>query len=193
MLPAERKEFPWVTASVAPSALGLFSRPKAWRQGVGLEAYEENPVMRWGTLHEEDALYEYECATGLIPSNTLENQRFFIHPRYAWLGATPDGLIGDQALVEFKCPMNQYDAPKPHHLVQTQVQLAVTGRLTCDLATWTPESFRIWRIARSHEFFESIKGYLYAFYRALRELNEPPRFRRKPNLDYGLIAVEEVK
>ena len=196
-LPEGRKDFQWVTASIAPAAVGLFSRPKAWRnhRRIGLEEWKDNPAAAFGREHEEDAVFAYECATGVVPDDTLGRQKFYIHPRYSWLGATPDGLIGDVGLLEVKCPVHMYDEVPGHYHVQMQVQLAVLGRMACDFVAWKPDETRIWRTTRSTEFFDSLVPYLYAFYRMLRDFREPPAFKpgTKPKLNYDLIATERLK
>jgi len=60
---------------------------------------------------------------------------FIEHPRIPMAGASPDGLIGDDAVLELKCPEanNMYEALihaplDKKYLYQAQWQLACTGR-----------------------------------------------------------------
>ena len=183
-----------MTSSVAPAAVGIYSRPQAWRQNglVALEEFKMNPAVAWGLEHEKDALWEYECLTGNIPTETLDNQRFYVHQEYPWLGATPDGKIGSDGSLELKCPMSLPDEPTAAWLVQTNVQMEVCRRVFCDIVAWSEQETRVWRVCRSFEFFRQIRPYLMAFYRSIRDLQAPPRFKRKPKLDYSVIAWERV-
>lgn len=58
------------------------------------------PVMQWGIEHEEDALREYE----FIYDTTVTRCGFIQHPTIKMAGASPDGFVGDDGLVEVKCP-----------------------------------------------------------------------------------------
>ena len=60
-------------------------------------------------------------------------------------GASPDGLVGDDGLLEFKCPMAgkhltylfRDEVPKDY-VLQVQGQLWVTGRKWCDFVSYCP-------------------------------------------------------
>jgi hypothetical protein len=55
-----------------------------------------------------------------------------VHPQFAWLGASPDGLVGQTGLLEIKCPkVLPEDVPEAHKC-QCRVQLACTDRHWCD-------------------------------------------------------------
>jgi hypothetical protein len=62
-------------------------------------------------------------------------------------GASPDGLVGEDGLVEIKCPNTTThietllgEPPPLKHLAQAQWQMAVTGRLWCDLVSYDPRA-----------------------------------------------------
>ncbi len=61
------------------------------------------PAMQWGIEHEENALREYE----FIYDTTVTRCGFIQHPTIKMAGASPDGFIGDDGLVEVKCPRKQ--------------------------------------------------------------------------------------
>lgn len=70
---------------------------------------------------------------------------FFNHPTIAMAGASPDGLVGDDGLVEIKCPNTATHiatlrgAPiADKYVKQMQFQLACTGRRWCDYVSFDP-------------------------------------------------------
>ena len=67
--------------------------------GTAAESYS-NAAMQWGTDTEPYARMAYEAATG----NLVLETGFVLHPEIGFSGASPDGLIGNDGLVEIKCP-----------------------------------------------------------------------------------------
>lgn len=71
---------------------------------------------------------------------------FIPHPQIANAGASPDGLIGDDGLVEIKCPalhthiktLLKPDKVAGEYMWQMQFQLACTGRQWCDYVSYNP-------------------------------------------------------
>ena len=57
-------------------------------------------AMQWGTDTEPQARMAYEIMTGA----TVIETGFVLHPEIAGFGASPDGLIGNDGLIEIKCP-----------------------------------------------------------------------------------------
>jgi len=100
-----------------------------------------NAAMQWGIEHEGEARTAYEfirdadvAAVGFVP-----------HPTIPMSGASPDGLVGDDGLVEIKCPntathidtlLNPEVDSK--YVLQMQWQMACTGRKWCDFASFDP-------------------------------------------------------
>ncbi len=101
----------------------------------------QNAAMQWGTETEPEARMAYEAERGVI----VEEVGFIKHPTIAWCGASPDGLVGDDGLVEIKCPestthlewMDGGKAPA-EHVPQIQGQMWVTGRQWCDFVSYDP-------------------------------------------------------
>ncbi len=65
---------------------------------------------------------------------------------HEWVGISPDGLIGDDGLLEIKCPMGKthlkyLDAGKlpAEYRYQVQGQLFVTGRKYCDFMSYVDD------------------------------------------------------
>ena len=98
-------------------------------------------AMQWGVDCEPMARSAYETATGLIVTEV----GFGDHPTIAMTGASPDGLVGDDGLIEIKCP-----DPKTHietltskqvpekYIPQMQWQMACTGRAWVDFVSFDP-------------------------------------------------------
>lgn len=57
--------------------------------------------MKWGTEQEPAARAAYEFFT----NETIVPVGMIVHPRISGAHASPDGLVGEHGLVEFKCPL----------------------------------------------------------------------------------------
>ena len=57
-------------------------------------------AMQWGMEKEAEAKAAYEAETG----DFVAEAGFFDHPTIDLFGATPDGLLGRDGLIETKCP-----------------------------------------------------------------------------------------
>lgn len=100
-----------------------------------------NSAMQWGTDKEPEARIAYEFERGV----TVAQVGFVNHPRIDMTGASPDGLIGDDGLVEIKCPNTAthletlLGAPiAAKYVTQMQWQMACTERRYCDFASFDP-------------------------------------------------------
>lgn len=96
--------------------------------------------MQWGIDHEDEAIAAYEFHTGL----TTEKITFVRHPKLE-SGASPDVLVGNDGLAEFKCPNSAthietlLGAEIPEkYILQMQWQMACTGRKWCDFGSYDP-------------------------------------------------------
>jgi putative phage-type endonuclease len=108
--------------------------------GVPAESYV-NGAMIWGTEKEPEARFAYS-----FHANAEVVQVGFVpHPQIAMSGASPDGLIGDDGLVELKCPntathidtlLGQKVPEK--YVTQMQWQMACTERAYCDFVSYDP-------------------------------------------------------
>ena len=100
-----------------------------------------NAAMKHGTETEPEARTAYEFQADV----DLEQCGFIDHPTIPMTGASPDGLVGDDGLVEIKCPNTSTHidtllggAVPAKHLTQIQWQLACTGRRWCDFVSYDP-------------------------------------------------------
>lgn len=98
-------------------------------------------AMQWGTDTEPQPRIAYEAWTDCPVVET----GFVPHPRLEMSGASPDGLIGNDGLVEIKCPNTATHIDtlmgKPisgKYLTQIQWQLACTNREWCDWVSYDP-------------------------------------------------------
>lgn len=100
-----------------------------------------NAAMEWGVEQEPYARMAYEVANNVLVDKT----GFWHHPEIAFLGVSPDGLVGDDGLVEIKCPNTTThldyvldDKVPAKYFKQIQCQLWVTGRQWCDFVSFDP-------------------------------------------------------
>jgi len=176
-----------LTGSNVGAALGLspFKTPEALirqmvREHHGAESeFIGNVAAGYGTLHEPLALMDYLGKTG----NLVEEVGFVVHPHFDWLGASPDGLIDDDGLVEVKCPfgLRNDETPKfktardqPHYYAQMQLELACTGRQWCDFYQWNKHADSVERVHVDAQWLDENIPKLREFYeRYLSELDNP--------------------
>jgi putative phage-type endonuclease len=101
----------------------------------------QNAAMAWGTEQEPAARGAYEARTGLLVQET----GFVPHPTISGAGASPDGLVGDDGLVEIKCPNTATHidtllggSAALKYRDQMMMQMACTGRQWCDFVSYDP-------------------------------------------------------
>jgi len=111
----------------------------AERETQVVEEMYVNADMQRGTEMEPIARAAYEAHTG----NFVTQTGFWLHPTIKWLGASPDGLVGDDGLLEIKCPRTsthlQYrkaNKPPTKYTRQMMVQLMCTGRKWVDFVSF---------------------------------------------------------
>jgi putative phage-type endonuclease len=138
--------------------------------GTPADSYS-NSAMQWGTDKEPEARAAYEF---FLDADVAE-VGFVDHPRIANSGASPDGLVADDGLVEIKCPNTAthletlLDQKIPSKYVpQMQWQMACTGRAWCDFVSYDPrlpESMRLWvgRVKRDDEAIAEMETHVMAF------------------------------
>lgn len=99
------------------------------------------PAMEWGLLYEDPAKAAYEARSGEF----IAKCGFYDHPEIDMFGATPDGLVGSDGLVEIKCPTTvthldwimERGVPEQHK-PQMLAQLACTRRKWVDFVSYDP-------------------------------------------------------
>lgn len=128
-------------------------------------------AMDHGTEQEPQAriAYEFLRDVEVVEVGSID------HPTIPMFSASPDGLIGDDGLIEIKCPNSAthirtlLGSPIDRkYLLQMQVQMACTGRLYCDFVSFDPRmpaemGMHIERIARDPLLIVDIETEVSAF------------------------------
>lgn len=144
--------------------------------GVPADRYT-NAAMQWGidTEPEARAAYQFDIGALVAPAG------FIPHPTIPMSGASPDGLVGTDGLVEIKAPLTAThietllgQAVPAKYVTQMQWQMACTGRQWCDFVSYDPrmpEEMRLWvrRVPRDIAMIRELEGHITAF---LAELDE---------------------
>ena len=112
---------------------------------------------------------------------TVNEVGFVPHPTIENAGASPDGLVNDNGLIEIKCPNTwthlefmQSLKPKREYILQMQWQMICTGRKWCDFVSYDdrlPEnlSFKCVRIYHDAVLAKEIETEVIKF---LQELDD---------------------
>ena len=128
-------------------------------------------AMQWGTDTEPQARAAYEFLTDADVAET----GFVLHPSIADFGASPDGLVGDDGLVEIKCPATAThietlltETVPAKYITQMQAQMACTGRAWCDFVSFDPRmpgDMQLWvkRVPCDPAFMSEMEGEVQAF------------------------------
>lgn len=94
-------------------------------------------AMEHGNEFEDEARSVYELETG----NKVNQIGFYEYSDY--VGVSPDGLIGDDGLIEIKCPTDKTYTEylltlkiKPEYYAQMQMQMYIMERKWCDYVVY---------------------------------------------------------
>ena len=177
-----------VTASMMGAVLGLsphVTREQALRRMVrdalGHQSeFEGNIATEYGNRNEPGALIEYQMVTG----RTVTPVGFV--PVGEWAGASPDGLLGDDGILEIKCPFSLRDkaapdfkplADQPHYYAQVQFQLWATGREWAHFFQWAPAGYMLEMVEADQEYIYGIVQKALVFHAEFQEaLKDPAEF-----------------
>ena len=139
----------------------------------------ENDAMRWGTETEPQARACYEVSEGFI---TVKEVAFVEYNEQ--IGISPDGLVGDDGLLEIKCPNTTTqikralsDDYSADYKAQIQMQLWVTEREWCDFVSFDPRldckvGYLEQRVFRDEEYIDEMKAKVLAFVEKMNGLIE---------------------
>lgn len=123
-------------------------------------------AMQWGTDVEPQARAAYEFMTDASVTET----GFHLHPSIAGLGASPDGVIGEDGLLEIKCPNTSThldtlisETIPQKYILQMHTQMLCTGRNWCDFVSFDPRlpaELQIWirRVPLCAELVQEIEA-----------------------------------
>ena len=105
-----------------------------------------NAAMSHGVEYEDEARVQYANKMKLLIGTDVREVGFIDHPTIDMSGASPDGLIGKDGLIEIKCPQ-----PMTHtetletkeiakkYIHQMQWQMACTGKMWCEFVSYHPD------------------------------------------------------
>lgn len=167
--------------------------------GEKAEGYT-NAAMQWGIDTEPQARIAYEFHR----DTDVAEIGFVPHPSIADTGASPDGLVGVDGLVEIKCPlsathMETLDSGKvpAKYLTQMMWQMACTGRSWCDFVSFDPRfpahmQFFCERVKRDEDLIRDLEAEVVAFLNELRETVDRLRAKYEPatrETDESVLAL----
>ena len=145
-----------------------------------------NAAMQHGTETEPLARLAYE-----VNQNVLVDEIAFVpHPTIAMSGASPDGLVGDEGLLEIKAPQTAThietllsETVPTKYFTQMQFQMASTGRKWTDFVSFDnrlPEELQLFvkRVPRDNMYIRLMEDEIVKF------LNE---------LDIKIAQLMEIK
>lgn len=150
--------------------------------GVPVETFT-NAAMQWGKDNEDAARKAYEAHTGSF----VDEMGIAYHPVLKYTHASPDGLVGDDGLIEIKCPnttthietLRSQKAPSKY-MKQMLWQMRCIDRQWCDFVSFDPrlpEHLRLFvvRVERDDEAIAEIEKQVAEFLgeveRDIEELN----------------------
>lgn len=183
-----------VTASRVSDALDTLKSGKssAKREAYKMELLQElltgqvvehfvSPAMDWGISTEPRARAAYE----MFKEVDVERIGFVVHPGIARAGASPDGLIGTDGLLEIKCPTSVTHLsyitgridPIEQYGPQMMFQMACTERDWCDFVSFDPRlpddfSLYVVRFNRDDKAIAEMESKVEQFIAELNELCE---------------------
>lgn len=176
-----------VTGSSIGAILGVspFTKPKdvmrrMVRDANGAESeFTGNIATNYGNANEPVAVIDFMLETGL---NVVETG-FHAHPEHDWLGASPDGFVGDDAVIEIKCPFGKRDSSdfvsineQLHYMAQIQYEMFCTGRKKCYFFQWSPKGTMLEVVEFQQSFIDGTIPKLKEFYdNYIIELSKPEK------------------
>jgi putative phage-type endonuclease len=159
-----------------------------------------SPAMQWG-IDTEAAAREAYCQHMLC---AVEEIGFVEHPTIPMAGASPDGMIASDGLLEVKCPVTATHidtllggtVPDKYRL-QMLWQMACTGRQYCDFVSFDPrlpETMRLFvqRIPRDDDAIAELEREVTAFLSEVDDTVAQLRARYEAGLGDTLNASLEA-
>ena len=165
-----------LTSSTYGTILG--SNPWQDRESVrrlfqGEKTFFGNQSCRYGSVHEDIAIAEYEkvlkktvTETGLWVSENPNVEEMFVYGRGTnqavehlrdvflkkGMGGSPDGLVNENGIIEVKCP-NRSVYPKelkatPYYMPQIQCNMFFTHTKWLHFICYTPLGMKVWYVPR---------------------------------------------
>ena len=136
----------------------------------------ENDAMRHGTATEPQARAAYEL------KHDIDTEEVAFIEMDEYCGVSPDSLVGDDGLLEIKCPNTSTqikralsDDYSADYKAQIQMQLLVSGREWCDFVSFDPRLncdayYLEQRVYRDEPYIEEMKAKIAAFVVKMNEI-----------------------
>jgi len=140
------------------------------------EASYSNSFMEWGGIETEtqarayyEALYDVSVKqVGFVELNE-------------WVGCSPDGLVGEDGLIEIKCPKSTTHVSnilankmQSTYNPQVQGQMWVTGHKWCDWISFDPRvksrPFFMVRVKRDEKYIKVLEANTEQFIKEMKEI-----------------------
>lgn len=148
--------------------------------GQPCESGFKSAAMQWGTETEPLARLAYENLTG----EPVETVGFLLHPSLDWVGGSPDGLLGKDGMVEFKCPepmthlewMEAGVCPSKH-TAQVQGGMWIAGREWADFVSFDPRfpahmQLFVVRVHRDDTYIANLEREVIRFLKEVDEMHD---------------------
>lgn len=137
--------------------------------------FKSSAATDYGKIHETFAVKEFEDMYGL----KVTKCGLFVDPVHFYLGASPDGIIDDESIMEVKCPASiQSMSPEEgiiagkinfatiengelklkrnhNYYYQVQGQMVITRRTFCYFVIWSQKGMLVEKISRDDHFWET--------------------------------------
>lgn len=138
--------------------------------GTATEGFT-SAAMQWGTDNEPDARSAYQFEKNM----RVMQVGFVAHPSIAMTGASPDGLVSNDGLLEIKCPNSathldtlMSEAIPAKYVTQMMWQMACTKRAWCDFCSFDPrmpENMRLFikRLNRDDQMIAELEAEVVKF------------------------------
>lgn len=160
---------------------------------TGKQKEVSGKALEWGSEYESAARIEYDFREG---AETVE--RGICLSDCLMFGASPDGFVGDDGMIEIKCPFNSanhvwtvINGMPPEHMPQIQGNLWINGRQWCDFISFDPrvnDDNRLYvkRIYRDKTYIASIEKKAARFAEHLKTT-----LKNSFGIDWQGVSIEE--
>lgn len=125
------------------------------------------PAIKYGKENEARAIAAFEFLTDKQVTETG------FHTIGDWGGASPDGLIDDNAILEVKCPYGLRDSvdaldfksihDQPHYYAQVQMELHATDRDNAYFFQWAEGAHQLEIVPRQKDWLDLHMDYFVSF------------------------------
>lgn len=134
------------------------------RFGIFEESYISEAMIN-GTETEPFARATYELTNSVM----VEEVGYILHPSIEKSGASPDGRINNEGLLEIKCPCSKIhfeyllgDRVPPKYIPQMAWQMACTGAQWCDFVSFdnrVPDGLQFFQVRymRDNEYIKMLE------------------------------------